>query len=362
MNIGIITQPLACNYGGILQNYALQQALIKLGHIPYTFDIGRFTWSDWSKIVIKTLIKKMLGRKCDFPSTPDHKKAKEAPLRSFALKRISLMKPRVMRITNSLVDKYAIDAIVVGSDQVWRPMYNYDITDMFLAFLKRENVKRIAYAASFGTNEWEFTIEQTDTCKKLAAKFNAISVREDAGVDICKKYLNVDAMHVLDPTLLLRKEDYNLLLANVSVNQKRTLFAYLLDITDDKVNFVKEIASQLGLSPIIKSAGARLSNDDSIELWLSNFKEAKYVITDSFHGAVFSIIYNVNFNVIGNYKRGLSRMNSLLNLFDLSNRFIDESNLKACYDNLYIDWKSVNERLERMRELSITFLRKSLKN
>lgn len=360
MKVGIVTQPLSCNYGGILQNYALQQVLIKLGHTPYTFDLGRFTWTDWCEIIVKSTIKKMIGRKCEFPSTPNTKKDKEAPLRSFVKNRISLIKPRCRRLMNSLVDKYSLDAIIVGSDQVWRPMYNYDITDMFLAFLERENVKRIAYAASFGTNEWEFNVEQTEICKKLAVKFNAISVREDTGVELCKKNLNIDAVHVLDPTLLLRKEDYNLLLANVFVNQKKTLFAYLLDITKDKVNFVKDIASQLGLSPIIKSAGTRLSNDDSIELWLSNFKEAQYVITDSFHGTVFSIIYNVNFNVIGNYKRGLSRMNSLLNLFDLNNRFIDESNLKVHYDDLSIEWERVNEKLERMRKFSISFLKNSL--
>ena len=83
MKIGIITQPLSRNYGGILQNYALQQTLIKLGHTPYTFDLGKYTWKDWGITTIKSIIKKLIGRPYHFPETPSKRNKSEEILRNF---------------------------------------------------------------------------------------------------------------------------------------------------------------------------------------------------------------------------------------------------------------------------------------
>ena len=89
------------------------------------------------------------------------------------------------------------DAFVVGSDQVWRPSYNHHIKNAFLGFAENwKNVKRIAYAASFGVDNWEFTEEQTDECKKLIQKFDFVSVREDTAVNLCSEELGLLATHV----------------------------------------------------------------------------------------------------------------------------------------------------------------------
>ena len=103
-------------------------------------------------------------------------------------------------------------------------------SSMFLDFAKEEKTKRIAYAASFGTDQWEFTQEMTSICAPLAQKFDFVSVREDSGVKLCKEHLGVNAVHVLDPTLLLTKEDYiHLIEAEKEPKAKGTLFNYILD-------------------------------------------------------------------------------------------------------------------------------------
>lgn len=360
MKVGIVTQPLSANYGGILQNYALQQALKKIGHEPFTFDLGKYTWCDWFVVVCKTIIKKCLKRNCSFPETPTQKKRIEQPLRDFVLRKIKLMHPRCKRLDKSLVDKYKLDALVVGSDQVWRPLYNYYISDMFFDFAKDKDVKRVAYAASFGTDNWEYNATQENICKSLAKKFDAVSVREDSGVMLCKEKLDVSAEHVLDPTLLLDVEEYKKLTEGCPEDGRKILFAYILNPNDEKIRHINSVAEKLDLIPVIKGAEGNVDTNDSIEGWLSLFRDARYVITDSFHGSVFSIIYNVDFHAIGNMNRGLSRMMSLLKSFGLESRLLSESSLEKA-ELAEIDWSSVNLKKSELKEMSVYFLQNALK-
>lgn len=360
MNIGIVTQPLSRNYGGILQNYALQQTLIKLGHTPYTFDLRTlFTWEVWTKSTIKNIIKCIIGRPYKFHQTIFEIESQEKILRSFVEKNISIIKPRIKRLTIDLILKNNIEAVIVGSDQVWRPKYNYCIEDMYLDFVKDIDVKKIAYAASFGTDEWEYTEGQTLVCKSLAQKFDAISVREKSGVDLCKNYLGVEALHLFDPTLLLTKEEYKQLLTHIPVPKVQYLFAYILDSSCEKIRYIKHCADEMGLEVRIKGADTNLSVDDSIENWLANFRDAKYVITDSFHGSVFSIIFNKPFITLGNKDRGMARFKSLLEAFELENRLIDLSENEFVSDRT-IEWTIVNSKIEAFRNKSYDFLSTNL--
>uniref|UniRef100_UPI004056B907 polysaccharide pyruvyl transferase family protein n=1 Tax=Alistipes sp. TaxID=1872444 RepID=UPI004056B907 len=355
MKIGIVTQPLSRNYGGILQNYALQQTLTKLGHTPYTFDLGKYTWKDWGIKTIKSIIKKIMGRPCYLPETPSRFYTKERILRRFVDSYISLITPRTHKPHKKQVFQYHLDAIIVGSDQVWRPKYNYRIESMFLDFTQGLNIKRIAYAASFGTDKWKYSPTKSKACAEFARQFDAISVREETGVNLCKKYLGVDATHLLDPTLLLAKEMYEELLTHIPVSESPYLFAYTLDPTDEKLKYIKKCAAEMGLEVRIKGADTNLSEEDCIENWLANFRDAQYVITDSFHGSVFSIIFNKPFIALGNRARGMSRFNSLLKIFGLKDRLIDYTKNKA----LPLDtpnWVEINEIISLYREKSIEFL------
>ena len=354
MRIGIHTQKLTTNYGGILQNYALQTILRKMGHEVWTFDIVKYTWGDWGIAVIKTIIKKILGRKASFPMSPNKRKNKQRPLRTFVHKYINLT-TNVKRINKSLIEEYGLNALLVGSDQVWRPIYNSHIEDMFFGFVENQDVVKIAYAASFGTNQWEYSPLQTSKCAKLAKLFKAISVREDSGVDLCRTHLGVQATHVLDPTLLLTPKDYNELCKDIPKHEP-FVFAYILDMDERKIAEIKTLSESHGLPYFIKSAGPNIETSDSIELWLSYFRDAAYVITDSFHGTAFSINYNKDFLVFDNVERGNSRFESLLNLLNLKNRVV-KSVIDRCSS---INWNEVNQLLNSERQRCQDWLKKSL--
>ena len=355
MKIGIFTQPLKSNYGGILQNYAMQVVLKRLGHEAWTIDYLRFTWLDWFVVVAKVTILKCLGRKCKYPLTPTKVRRLENPLRRFALKYIQLTQPRVKYPSKSILQSYGFDALLVGSDQTWRPMYNGKIYDMYLQLAEGMDAKRVAYAASFGTDKWEYTPEQESECARLAKLFDAISVREASGVGLCQKHFGVEATHVLDPTLLLTANDYNELCKDIEPREP-FVFAYILDMTEQKVAEIKAFAEAKGLPFFIKSADADISDADSIELWLSYFRDAVYVITDSFHGTAFSINYNKDFFVFLNEQRGNSRFDSLLNLFNLKNRVVTSVNP----EKPSINWVEVNKLLNSERERCETWLNNAL--
>lgn len=358
MRIGIVTQPLSRNYGGILQNYALQQVLKRMGHEVWTISYNRFTWLRWANINSKVFVHRILGHHVPFRNTPNGQRRNELPLRHFIQRHISLTIPKTIKLERGILKKYNFDAIVVGSDQIWRPIYNRYIERTFLSFAKNLPLKRVAYAASFGTDKWEFTKKQTKTCSALAKEFDGISVREKSGIELCRRHLGVKAEHVLDPTLLLSAEDYTELCKDIP-KREPFVFAYVLDMTEEKVAGIKSFAQRRNLPCVIKSADTSISKDDSIEKWLSFFRDAAFVITDSFHGTAFSINFNKDFYVYGNEGRGNSRFHSLLESFGLIDRMILS---EIPMNEIVIDWEQVNYKKEEYKTLSEQWLKNQLKN
>lgn len=355
MKIGILTQPLTSNYGGILQNYALQKTLKSLGHDPYTLDVWVPTWKLWLKLYINYIINIVKGNKnIKRPLSPIEKIKERQPLRDFVRNNISLI-PNLSHFSKSIVKNNGLECLIVGSDQVWRPLYNSNITAMYLDFAVGLNIKRLAYAVSFGSEIWEYNDVQTSVCKQLVSSFDAISVREVSGIQLCSNNLNVTAEWVLDPTLLLTEEDYLKICAS---EKKRDLgvFAYILDTDDSKIKKIQSFAESKGLPCTIVSSGVNLLEDDSVEKWLANIRDSGYVITDSFHGTVFSIIFQRDFYVFGNEKRGNSRFDSLLSKFELQDRIIND----FTYDNKSIDWDKVNSLKIQYRAHSINWLLNNL--
>lgn len=185
MKIGILTQPLTTNYGGILQNFALQKVLSDLGHDVYTIDYGKLPWLDyihnWMSFV-------RIGFRGNRPETPIENENKQLGFRQFIGKHIRTTQPKTRKIDWKLMESLRLDTVVVGSNQVWRPSYNYDITAMFLKPIG-DRIRKIAYAASFGTDVWEFTDLQTNECRELIKSFTGVSVREEDAVRLCKHHL-----------------------------------------------------------------------------------------------------------------------------------------------------------------------------
>lgn len=342
MKVGILTLPLHTNYGGILQAYALQTVLERMGHEVVVLQNGydgiiRYPAYKmpfiWGKRILLDCFK---GR--HLPVFLERRRKRELPIVTQNTKKFISTYIHTCQV-NRLADIPALgfDAIVVGSDQIWRREYfrriwKTEITDAYLGFMSGGKNVRVAYAVSFGKKSWDYSQEETAACSVLAGAFNAISVREDSAVDLCQRYLGVKAEHVLDPTLLLSRQDYIDLIqkANASPNAGK-LFAYILDKTAGKTAFVNRVAEKTGAKPYFIDC---LSSDYSksiekrivppVESWLRGFFDAKLVVTDSFHGCVFSIIFGKPFIAIGNVNRGLSRFESLLKMFGAENRLITD--------------------------------------
>lgn len=370
MKIGILTQPLHANYGGLLQNYALQQVLIRAGHEVETIDwtpsnkslrnsLSRIKWA-----LLSTLFRNKY-QKLRYQPTDKEKRIIQQHTNHFISTYIHHTKTILFKDGFCRQAKEGnYDAYVVGSDQCWRPRYNAFLSSMFLDFVKEEKSKRIAYAASFGTDQWEYSPEMTAICAPLAQKFDFVSVREDSGVRLCKDYLGVDAVHVLDPTLLLNKDDYiSLIEAEKEPQSRGTLFNYILDPDANKTAFINKVAKEKGLQSfqVLPKCQAETRTKEDIKnriedcvfpgvtTWLRAFMDAEMTIVDSFHGMVFSIIFNKPFWVIGNANRGMSRFTSLLKVFHLEDRLLDANHLKDVDINLPIDWSYVNAILEQKR-------------
>jgi len=371
MNIGILTQPLKNNYGGILQNYALQTVLKREGFEPYTINLHYPPTPKimlWTSILKRGILKYILHKNIALRALPTKKEASiiSHNIDRFVSENIILTEKFHKEILN-ITKQYAFSAYIVGSDQVWRPQYSPCLTHYFLDFLdKNTDVKKIAYAASFGVDNWEFTPKQTIKCSALAKQFNFLSVREASAIELCKKYLDVDALQVLDPTLLLKKEDYlNLTKQDNIPERDNLLFSYILDKSDKKISLIHKAVKKYNLHLIsgmpsrsYKTKGFKENLSDYIFMpvteWIAGFRDAKFVVTDSFHGTLFSILFNKPFIVVANKARGATRFASLLKMFDLEERLITGSD----FDNnlLYLDYSEVNKIIEKERDKSMAYL------
>ena len=331
MRICILTQPLGHNYGGLLQAYALQTVLKRMGHEVWTEDRKENKKSLF--LFVKYFTKIVLGpiRHIYYPNSKERKVISQYT-DSFIKKYITTTEP-VFSQQKIVLEKYGFEAYIVGSDQVWRPRYSYGLRNYFLDFTEGKDVKRLAYAASFGTDEWEFSPKDTRECSRLVQMFDAISVREDSGVILCKDYLGVNSVHLLDPTMLLDKEDYlKIVRQEQEKKHKGKIMVYILDASSEKQQIVQYVSSRLGLQPFsvmpeckfidVGSKGLEKCIFPSVTEWLKGFEDADFIVTDSFHGMVFSIIFNKPFVAIANKSRGLSRFTSLLKMFNMESRLV----------------------------------------
>ena len=356
MKIGILTQHFLLNYGGIIQNYALQQVLLKLGYEPLTFEHDTcYSRTRWFLRTVKQILTTRSFK--NLPVYPVYKgRIGNKNFIKFVLKNIRSV--TVKDFTSGLTQKYGLEAYIVGSDQVWRPAFNLGprLGNMFLDFAG-DDVKKLSYAASFGCKEWEYTEEQERRCGMLSKRFDAISVREASGVELCKEHFGVKASLVLDPTLLLDKEDYAKVCAEVPKKQKH-IFVYSLVVSEGVLAVAEKVANTMGIPVVVKQAGDKVKKEDTIEDWFAEFRDADYVVTDSFHGMVFSIIFNKPFSIVMNPSGGNDRYLSLLSQLGLMARIVSDD-LQPVYSG--IDWSDVNHRLIELRKASIDFLKTNLK-
>ena len=379
MKIGILTQPLHTNYGGLLQAFALQKYLRNMGHEVLTVDYTRKpkAWLAPYRLVRRCVAKFILRRNITLLPKPIPQGVGRLTQR-FISENIRTTKKIFAPARERDFAEYGFDAFVVGSDQTWRPAFSPYMPTFFLDFLgSDEKTRRVAYASSFGKNEWEFTPKMTEICAQLAKKFHAISVREDTGVSLCEKYLGVTAEHVIDPTMLLSKEDYCKIIERdesrgfLDDSKSKILFFYDLARTGRNRSVAEAVANELNLEVFgIMPSRVALESDvvayPPVSAWLRGFRDAEFVVTDSFHGCVFSIIFNKPFIALGNKSGGMSRFHSLLKTFGLENRLLlldENSEVREHISELLsekIDWEKVNTIRFREQDHSREFFEKAL--
>jgi len=363
VKIGIITIQPTINYGGILQAYALQTILEHMGHnVEIICDRNRhFTLPVWKKPIVYS---KRTFLKYSGINTNQIIKMEQFR-RDVACKYTEqfIQKHLHMREYTKFeeIREGDYDAFVVGSDQIWRVKYNNNIEQSFLSFAEQWDVLRIAYAASFGIDKWEYNKLQTENCKRLIKKFKAVSVRESSGVDLVRKYLDFNAIHVIDPTMLLKKEDYIKLFSDAHIPQSEgDMLCYILDDSEQIRDKIADIANTKHLTPFYvnsryddMTAKAGEWIQDPVEKWLRGFYDAKLVITDSFHATVFSIIFGKPFILLGNEERGNARFSSLLNAtnFDCS---------QGIYNRIFFPDECTTAVICEFKKFSIMFLTNNL--
>lgn len=353
--LGILTfqYPENRNYGAILQTYAHQKNLEK----NFNKDVKVINYR--KKKYSRTILGKFLT---NFESLNFKKFSKKFLKLTQFFSDVNIQKINLI-----------MDIFIVGSDQVWRPNDKKTIKRYFFDFVD-DSKKKIAYAASFGVDYWEGDEKLTEEIKPLIKRFDHISVREESGIDICKNTFGVDnVVCVLDPTLMIDREDYQPILddwQDKSHLKKKYIAHMLLDDTEQLKNGSKKIADYLGAEinyikgKSFKFLGKTITLYNKVSQWLTYLKDAELVVTDSFHCAVFSIIFHKKFVVVANPARGIARLETLLGKVGLEDRFFTniEDVLKSGVLDREIDYQEVDKKLEVHRKYSMDFLRKALED
>lgn len=350
MKIALLNLPVDNNFGGNLQRYALVKVLQDMGHevvhINLRFDY-RLPLYKRPVYYAKRLLKKiLLKRDIQIFDTPQRQYEKKCLITdSFYQKYV----PHTAVITDAklLYNYLDYDAFVVGSDQVWRKtIAAKNLSYFFFEYLQNINKPKIACAVSFGTDANELTEDEISYYANLYKKFTAVSVREKSGLSILEQlgWNNPKAIHLLDPTFMLAKTDYQKIInTSETKTSKGNLFCYILDMTQEKEDIIKQISLEKKITPYYVS----LNDNVSIPQWLRSFDDAEFIITDSFHGLVFSIIFNKPFKLIKNEFRGNARFDSIIETFNLK-------------DKSEINWIEINSIIEKYRICFIKFMKGAL--
>lgn len=343
--IGTITFHWATNFGAVLQAYALQQFLMKNGfetelidYVPFqNYVMQRFSW-------LRNRNTKLFNR--------------EKAIRNFRKNRLRLSKKRYCSNSSLFGINDSYDAVISGSDQVMNfsfiefAEYKKITMSYYLNFLG-EHVKRISYAASFGSDEIPDKFKN-NVLNELK-KFSWVSVREQSAVEMLGE-IGINSDLVVDPTLLLHSEDYSDL-----STQSKTGCAYssfILHNNQFEADRINDYLSKV-FGDCLNNAGST-----SVEEWLDVIRYSSFVFTNSFHAVVFSILFHTPFLVVGVEGSKMNgRLQSLLKTLNLEYRFIEK------FDSVDIDrviaspinWERVDAIVDECRETSGALLLEKLK-
>lgn len=351
--IALLNLPVDENFGGHLQRYALMEVMHSFGvdvvHLNCRFPFYHRNAYKYIRCVgseaIRFAIKFVKGNRTihDIPY-----------LRCFLLRmprterfyQRYIKRTRVIYTKDELSRYCRFDGFLVGSDQVWRaPMVpSYGIDTYFFDYLP-EGKKRYAYGVSLGTNEREYTDDEIARLAPMYKSFEMVSVREKAAAGMFEEYgwTKPKAECVIDPTLLLGQEHYERLIeAAYTEKSKGNMFCYVLDEDEEKNAKIEQIAKERKLTPFHMT----LKSNCPVEQWLRSFKDAEFVVTDSYHGFLFSLIFNKPFCLMHNQRRGNVRFETVLQMLNLKGNETE------------FDWEAINVALAAEKEKSTDYIKR----
>lgn len=322
------------NYGAMMVAYSMEQIVEKLGYKSKTLLFSSSMHSD----IFDSFKRKYLNTTDEY-DVWDYKKLKK------------------------LNKEYK--TFIVGSDQVWRNWdYNSNLYRWYLDFTD-DTKNLISYAASFGFDYFDDRGVSKNIIKKLLKSYSAISVREKSGVEICKKYFNADAQWVIDPTQLLESADYEKIIEGDCAKPPcdEPYLAYMIFPEDENASestysFINKIAEELKLKPIplLTNNGAK---QKTVGEWLATIKNASFIITESFHGTMFSLIFKTPMLVLALDATERNRLPSFFeHLGILQNRILYSLDESAAISiaNEIIDWEEVYKKRRNFQQESLDFL------
>ena len=340
----------ADNYGAALQAYALHKALIKIGVENEVLNYQcKYMGTPYGLAALrrKGVIRWFLGIAYYIVRMPRRKKFRE-------FRSLIKMTPALnLTELHGLENHY--DAFIVGSDQVW----NDSITDLdpsyFFDFVKSQQ-KKLTYGASFGFESMSDDLKPKYS--DLLKDFNVFNMREESGVKIVESLLNKSANLVLDPTMLLAKEEWDALSRPV-IKKDKYILVYQVTVSAFALRTARDLARSTGYDvitvpfPLGGFLRSRLELSAGPIEWIRLIRDAEIVVTDSFHGCAFSILYNKDFYVC--LTDAATRIYNLLNIFQLKDRIcVSDCELETTKK---IDWESVNGKLNEERKKSIGALK-----
>lgn len=355
--IGILTFHRAVNYGAVFQTYALQRSFEKKGVVCEVIDyhnhvIEDYYYSIWKKNAsMKRKVKALL----------------EYPLQNMRNQGFIKFRECFLKLSEKKYNRLDVkesntvyQSFVTGSDQVWNLQCTGKDMSYYLDFVKDR--RKYSYAASFGK------ADKTDQAYREAAKqivdFSRVSVREQNGKDIIQSVLQKECRVDVDPVFLLEKEEWEKLADTSMVPDKKYLLLYTVDLNERVYNAAKKMSQQFELPLYVitlrnkyipSTQNCRLIKKCSPEAFLGYILKADKIVTNSFHGTAFSILFNKEFFLVRNANKNTAldntRLDTLIGNFDLGNRIV-EGEIR----DDRIDYTKTNQTIESMRGKALEYL------
>ena len=359
MKVGIVTFHRAINYGAVLQTYALQRALGSIGVEAEVLDY-RCDYLEKNYSVLQRLknTKGLRGLAAVFAKCAVPAIKKKLMFNKWINKRIKLSRPYKENIAQSN-DEY--DVFITGSDQVWNYKHTNFDKNYFLDFVQ-DNTRKFSYAASFGFSELDQ--EYIAPYRELLEGFSRISVRETSGAKLVDEILGVpDVPVVVDPVFLMQEQDWNVKEQRI---KNKYILIYELMPSDDVVRFALQLAHKHNLQIIRitnilqRAPHKRIKNvwGVSPQAFLEYISNAEYVVTNSFHGTAFSMLFNKQFYVCrltDTMAKLNARLDDMLAVYGLEDRVVGTGT-----DENSIDYGPIRIKLEEERQKGILFLKETV--